>query len=109
MFNIQSVKIDYLPGTANEVTKTFTDTKSINSLVNLVNNLPVSPDYARSMPIGVSPQTLFTPTFHSNSQDGIVITDVTYDGVHFGDYPLLADPQNLLQQAVQQMLGIKTH
>ena len=44
--DIQSVKIDYLPSTANEVTKTFTDTKSINSLVTLVNNLPVSPDYA---------------------------------------------------------------
>jgi len=105
--DVESVKIDYMPGTANEVVKTFTDTQSVNNLVNLVNNLPVSPDYARSMPIGVAPQTLFTLTFHSISQGDIVITDVTYDGVHFGDYPLLADPQNLFQKAVEQMLGIQ--
>ena len=107
--DIQSVKIDYLPGTSNEVTRTITDTKTINNLVNLVDNLPVSPGYARLGPMGVSPQTLFTLTFHSISRGDIVITDVTYDGVHFGDYPLLADPQNLFQQAVQQILGIQTH
>ena len=107
--DIQSVKIDYLPGTANEVLKTFTDTQSVNNLVNLVNNLPVSPDYARTMPIGVSPQTLFTLTFRSISQGDIVVTDVTYDGIHFGDYPLLADPQNLFQKAVEQMLGIQSN
>jgi hypothetical protein len=107
--DIQSVKIDYLPGTSNEVTRTITDTKTINNLVNLVNNLPVSPGYARLGPMGVSPQTLFTLTFHSISRGDIVITDVTYDGVHFGDYPLLADPQNLFQQSVQQILGIQTH
>jgi hypothetical protein len=107
--DIQSVKIDYLPGAANEVTKTITDTKTINNLVNLVNNLPVSPGYARLGPMGVSPQTLFTLTFHSTSRGDIVITDVTYDGVHFGDYPPLADPQNLFQQVVQQILGIQNH
>ena len=67
------------------------------------------PDKIIAAELGVSPQTLFTLTFHSISRGDIVITDVTYDGVHFGDYPLLADPQNLFQQSVQQILGIQTH
>ena len=107
--DIQSVKIDYLPGTANEIMKTFTDKQSENNLVSLVNSLPVSPDFVRTMPIGVSPQTLFVLTFHSISLGDIVITDVTYDGIHFGDYPLLYDPYNLFQQAVENMLGIQTN
>jgi hypothetical protein len=107
--DIQSVKIDYYPGAANEAVKTFTDAKSINTLVNMVNTLPVSPDYIRTGPVGISPQTLFTLTFHSISQGDIVITDVSYDGIHFGDYPLLSDPNNFFQQAVAKMAGIQTN
>jgi hypothetical protein len=107
--DVQNVKIDYYPGAANEVIKTFTDAKSINALVNGVNTLPVAPDYIRlGPPAGVSPQTLFTLTFHSKSQGDIVITDVTYDGIHFGDYPLLSDPNNIFQQEVAKMAGIPT-
>jgi len=105
--DVESVKIDYVPGTANEVVKTFKDTQSIQSLVNLVNSLPVAPDYVRTGPIGVSPQTLFSLIFHSISQGNIMITNVTYEGIHFGDYPLLDDPHNLFQKAVEQMLGIQ--
>jgi hypothetical protein len=107
--DIQNVKIDYYPGAANEVVKTFTDAKTINSLANEVNALPVAPDVFRSMPIGISPQTLFTLTFHSKSQGDIVITDVTYDGIHFGDYPLLSDPNSFFQEAVAKMVGIQTN
>jgi len=107
--DIQSVKIDYLPGTNNEVIKTFIDKQSVNNFVSLVNSLPVSPDFVRTMPVGVSPQTLFALTFHSISEGDIVITDVIYDGIHFGDYPLLYDPYNLFQQAVENMLGIQTN
>jgi hypothetical protein len=107
--DVESVKIDYMPGTANEVIKTFKDTQSIQSLVNLVNSLPVAPDTLRTGQIGVSPQTLFSLTFHSIAQGNIKITDVTYDGVHFGDYPLLDDPHNLFQKAVEQMLGIQAN
>jgi hypothetical protein len=106
--DIQNVRIDYLPNAANEVVKTFTDKQSVNNLVSLVNSLPVSPDFIRTMPAGVSPQTFFTLTFHSSSMGDIVITDVTYDGIHFGDYPLLYDPYNLFEQAVESMLGIQT-
>ena len=103
------MKIDYVPGAVNEVGKTFKDTQSIQSLVNLVNSLPVAPDTLRTGQIGVSPQTLFSLTFHSIAQGNIKITDVTYDGVHFGDYPLLDDPHNLFQKAVEQMLGIQAN
>ena len=37
-----------------------------------------------------------------------MITDVTYDGIHFGDYPLLSDPNNFFQQEVAKMAGIPT-
>ena len=104
--DIQNVRIDYLPNTANEVVKTFTDKQSMNNLVSMVNSLPVSPDFIRTMPPG---QTFFTLTFHSSSMGDIVITDVTYDGIHFGDYPLLYDPYNLFQQVVENMLGIQTN
>ncbi len=107
--DIQNVKIDYYPGAANEVVKTITDAKSINTLVNEVNTLPVSPDYVRLGPAGISPQTLFSLTFHSKSQGDIVITDVTYDGIHFGNYPTLADPYNFFRQAVAKMAGIPTN
>jgi hypothetical protein len=107
--DIQNVKIDYYPGAANEVVKTFTDAKTLNSLANEVNALPVAPDVFRSMPIGISPQTLFTLTFHSKSQGDIMITDVTYDGIHFGDYPLLSDPNNFFQVAVAKIAGIQTN
>jgi len=107
--DIESVKIDYVPGTANEVVKTFKDTQAIQSLVNLVNSLPVAPDYMRTGQFGVSPETLFSLTFHSNSQGNITITDVTLEGIHFSDYPLLDDPHNLFQEAVLQMLGIQTN
>jgi hypothetical protein len=107
--DIQNVKIDYYPGAANEVVKTFTDAKTVNSLANEVNALPMAPDVFRSMPIGISPQTLFTLTFHSKSQGDIVITDVTYDGIHFGDYPLLSDPNSFFQEAVAKMVGIQTN
>jgi len=107
--DVESVKIDYVPGTANEVVKTFKDTQSIQSLVNLVNNLPVAPDYVRTGTTGLSPQTLFKLTFHSISQGNIMINDVNYEGIHFGDYPLLDDPHNLFQKAVEQMLGIQTN
>jgi hypothetical protein len=107
--DIQNVKIDYYPGATNEVIKTFTDAKTLNSLANEVNALPVAPDVFRSMPIGISPQTLFTLTFHSKSQGDIMITDVTYDGIHFGDYPLLSDPNNFFQVAVAKIAGIQTN
>ena len=106
--DIQNVRIDYHPNAANEVVKTFSDTESVNSLVSMVNGLPVSPDFIRSLPSGVSPQTFFTLTFHSISVGDIVITDVTYDGIHFGDYPLLYDPYKFFEQAVENMLGIQT-
>jgi hypothetical protein len=83
------------------------DTQTIQSLVNLVNSLPVAPDYVRTGPIGVSPQTLVSLTFQSISQGNIMITDVTYEGIHFGAYPLLDAPHNLFQKAVEQMLGIQ--
>jgi hypothetical protein len=106
--DVQNVKIDYLPNNANEIVKTFTDKQSVNNLVSMVNSLPVSPGFIRSLPAGISPQTFFTLTFHSVSQGDIVITDVTYDGIHFGDYPLLYDPYNYFEQAVENMLDIQT-
>ena len=107
--DVESVKIDYVPGATNEIVKTFKDTQLIQSLVSLVNSLPVAPGYARTGQFGISPETLFSLTFHSNSQGNITITDVTLDGIHFGDYPLLDDPHNLFQKAVLQMLGIQTN
>jgi hypothetical protein len=38
-----------------------------------------------------------------------MITDVTYDGIHFGDYPLLSDPNNFFQVAVAKIAGIQTN
>jgi hypothetical protein len=105
--DINSVQLDYAPDTANAVVKTVTDAQSVKDLVNMVNNLPVRPDYIILGGPGLLQQTLFLRlVFHSTSQGDITVTDVTFDGIHFGEYPLLDDPHNLLQEAVKQVLGI---
>ncbi len=105
--DISSVKITYAPDTASAVVKTITDAQAIKSLVNMVNGLPVRPDYITTGPLpGMSRQTLFSLIFHSTAKGDITVTDVTFEGIRFDDYPLLDDPHNLLQEAVRQMLGI---
>ena len=79
--DVESVKIDYMPGTANEVIKTFKDTQSIQSLVNLVNSLPVAPDTLRSGPIidilGLSIAQIWTLIVMENiKMDGVYVEPV---------------------------------
>ena len=79
--DIESVKIDYVPGAVNEVGKTFKDTQSIQSLVNLVNSLPVAPDTLRSGPIidilGLSIEQIWTLIVMENiKMDGVYVEPV---------------------------------
>ncbi len=105
--DISSVKITWAPETTGETVKTVTAAQTVDSLVDRVNDLSVRPDYITTgPPVGFSRQTLFSLIFHSKTQGDITVTDVTYEGVHFGNYPLLDDPHNLLQETVRQMAGI---
>lgn len=104
--DINSLQIDYAPGTANEVVKTITDSQIITTLVSMVNNLPVRPDYITTGgPIGAL-QTLYRLLFHSAARGDITITDTIISGIQMDDYPNLDDPHNLFQEALKQVLGI---
>lgn len=104
--DIDRVAATYAPGTATAVTKTFTDSQTIDSLLNLFNGLPQRPDYITTgPPIGVYPQTLFTLVFHSRTKGDLTVTDVTYQGIRLGNYPVLDDPQDVFLGTVKQLLG----
>jgi hypothetical protein len=102
--DIGSVTVAYLPGTGDAVTKNITDALTVADLVGMVNALPVRPDYITTGP-GPGwdgPYTLYTLVFHSASQGDLTVTGTTVPfGVHFGDYPVLDDPHQLLKEAVQ--------
>ena len=109
--DIESVQIDYAPGTAKEVEKTITDARVIKRLVSMVNGLTVSPDYVTTGgPIpnpGVlpSPQPLFSLTFHSTIQGNITVSYIL-GAIKMDGYPALVDTHGLFEEAVEQMLGI---
>ena len=105
--DVDSIKIDYYPGSANELVKTITDGPSIKRLVDMVNRLTPRPDNPYIGPF--SEQTLFRSIFHSPSKGDITVTDTIYSpqsGIHVGSSPPMEDIHGLLLEAVQQILGV---
>jgi hypothetical protein len=101
--DIDSVKVTYLDCKV----KTLTNRQDIMQLVNMVNALPVRPDYEILCPSG-GPQTVFRLVFHSPSKGDITVTSILggeEGGVNIDDYPILWDTHNLLREAVEQLLG----
>jgi hypothetical protein len=109
--DINSMKITYsgYPNSALPTVKNITERQTVIELVNMVNALPVRPDYAYTGgPIGEGPQTIFSLVFHSPSAGDITVTSVLgfgETGVHVGDHPILEDVHNLLREAVEQLVG----
>ncbi len=110
--DIDSVKVTYfgyLEGVLPRV-KTLTDKQDVMQLVNMVNALPVRPDYATGGSTK-GPETIFSLVFHSPSEGDITVTSILggeETGVNIGDYPILEDTHNLLREAVKQVLGVQS-
>jgi hypothetical protein len=112
--DIDSVEVTYFGYSESALprVKTLTDRQAVMQLVNMVNALPVRPDYAYiGGPMSGGPQTIFSLVFHSPSKGDITVTSVLgFDetGVHVGDYPILEDVHNLLREAVEQVLDVES-
>ncbi len=106
--DINSITMSYFSGNLTTV-QTITGSEVITQLVSMVNALPVRPDYAYSCPIGLETRTIFSLVFHSQSKGNITVSYITgcgETGIYIGNYPILEDVHGLLQEAVEQILGI---
>jgi hypothetical protein len=107
--DIDSIAMTYFSGNLTTV-KTITDSQAVTQLVSMVNALPVRPDYVSSCGFG-GPQTIFRLVFHSQSKGDITVSDIIgcgVTGIHIDNYPILEDTHGLLQEAVEQILGIQS-
>ena len=107
--DIESVTVTYSPGNQPTV-KTITDSQTIMQLVNMVNSLPIRPDYFYTGGPSSGIQTIFCLNFHSQSKGDITVSDIIgfeETGVHVDNYPILEDIHGLLQEEVERILGIQ--
>ena len=76
----------------------------------MINNLPVKPDYIYLGVPGMVPVTEFRLSFHSTTKGDLVIEDISNalqdTGVHFGSFPILEDPHNLLLTKALGLVGL---
>jgi hypothetical protein len=89
--------------------KTITDKQDVMQLVDMVNSLPVRPDYViLGQPGG--PETVFRLVFDSVSEGDITVTSILggdNTGINVDDYPILWDTHNLLREMVKQIMGVQ--
>jgi hypothetical protein len=107
--DIDSITATYFSGNLTTV-KTITDSQAVTQLVSMMNALPVRPGYVYSCPVGLETRTIFRLVFHSESEGNITVTYIIgcgETGIYIGNYPILEDVHGLLQEAVEQMLGIQ--
>ncbi len=105
--NINRIEIDYTGYLETAKPKrTITDNETIAELINMVNSLPVMPDFVFLGGTG-GPQTVFTVVFHSGLQGNITVTKVLggiNTGINIEGYPVLDDPHNLLHDRVKELI-----
>jgi len=105
--DIDSITATYFSG-VEPIVKTITGSQVINQIVNMVNNLPVRPDYMYFGGISGS-ATIFSLLFHSKARGYITVTDVIghqETGIHIDDYPILEDVHGIFRENLGKILGV---
>jgi hypothetical protein len=103
---VEQVEIDYLP---NGRTHLISEPVAIQRLADIVNGLPVRPDYIHSCPVGLqdSGATLTFISAEGQSWEVRIVHPGCPFRVEFEPYPYLYDTRQLLWEAVQEVIGEK--
>jgi hypothetical protein len=106
--DIDKIEIDYTGYLETGRSKnTITDNKTIVELVEMINSLPVMPDFEFLGGGTGGPEITFTMLFHSESRGNITVKKILggeNSGINVEGYPILDDPHNLLHDRVKELV-----
>ena len=114
--DIDSVEVTYFGYSEGDLPriKILTNKRDVMQLVNMVNALPVRPDYIYFGDLLPDrSQTIFRLVFHSPSKGNITVSDIvgqgrTGIGIHISGFPILEDTHGLLLETIEQLLGVQS-